>query len=83
MTIALLIIDVQQALCSGPYEAFDSGPVIERINLVSRRAGQAGTPVVVIQHESPDGPLADGTAGRPGLGSADPPAMNPRSPSPR
>jgi len=63
MTIALLIIDVQHALCSGPYEAFESGRVIERINLVSRKARQAGAPVVVIQHESPDGPLAYGTDG--------------------
>ena len=35
MTTALLIIDVQQALCSGEYEAFEAQRVIERINLVS------------------------------------------------
>ncbi len=30
MTTALLIIDVQQALCSGEYEAFEIRRVIER-----------------------------------------------------
>lgn len=63
MSTALLIIDVQQALCSGPYEAFNAGQVIERINLVARKARAAGAPVVVIQHESPTGPLAQGTDG--------------------
>jgi nicotinamidase-related amidase len=38
MNIALLIIDVQQALCSGEYEAFDARRVIDRINQVSRLA---------------------------------------------
>jgi nicotinamidase-related amidase len=63
MTTALLIIDVQQALCSGEQEAFECPRVIERINEVSRKARQAGAPVVVIQHESPGSPLAHGTAG--------------------
>ena len=53
MTTALLIIDVQQALCSGEYEAFEAGGVIERINHVSRQFRQRGAPVVVIQHEAP------------------------------
>jgi nicotinamidase-related amidase len=52
MTIALLIIDVQHALCSGEYEAFEAKRVIERINLVSRKMREAGAPVVVIQHEA-------------------------------
>jgi|SRR5450755_2601731 len=63
MTTALLIIDVQQALCSGEYEAFESRRVIERINLVSSKARAARAPVVVIQHESQGGPLAHGTDG--------------------
>ena len=53
MTTALLIIDVQQALCSGEYEAFEVGRVIERINHVSRQFRKSGAPVVVIQHEAP------------------------------
>jgi nicotinamidase-related amidase len=63
MTTALLIIDVQQALCSGEYEAFECKRVIERINLVSQKAREAGAPVVVIQHESNDGPLDYGSDG--------------------
>ena len=38
MTTALLIIDVQQALCAGPEAAFDIDGVIERINSVSAQA---------------------------------------------
>jgi nicotinamidase-related amidase len=63
VSTALLIIDVQQALCSGPDAAFESGLVIERINLVSRQARAAGAPVIVIQHEADAGPLAHGAAG--------------------
>jgi nicotinamidase-related amidase len=63
MTTALLIIDVQQALCTGEYEAFEAKRVIDRINLVSRKAREAGAPVIVIQHESQDGPLAYATGG--------------------
>ena len=60
---ALLIIDVQQALCTGKYKAFESELVIERINSVSRKMRDAGAPVIVIQHESIDGPLDLGTDG--------------------
>jgi nicotinamidase-related amidase len=63
MTTALLIIDVQHALCSGEYEAFESRRVIERINVVIRKMREAGAPVVVIQHEAPGGPLRYGTEG--------------------
>ena len=61
MTTALLIIDVQHALCSGEYEAFEAQRVIERINLVSRKMRAAGAAVIVIQHEAVDGPLEHGT----------------------
>jgi nicotinamidase-related amidase len=63
MTSALLIIDVQQALCSGEDAAFESRRVVDRINTVSAKARVAGAPVFLIQHESPDGPLAYGTEG--------------------
>lgn len=36
MTTALLIIDVQEALCTGEYAAFEAKLIIERINLVYR-----------------------------------------------
>lgn len=63
MTTALLIIDVQQALCSGEYEAFEVGRVIERINHLSRQFRQGGAPVVVIQHEAANTLFAHGCAG--------------------
>jgi nicotinamidase-related amidase len=63
MTTALLIIDVQQALCVGEHAAFESARVIDRINLVTRKARAVGALVIVIQHESLNGPLAYGTEG--------------------
>lgn len=63
MTTALLMIDVQHALCSGEYKAFESERVIERINTVSRKMREARAPVVVIQHEAPGGPLEHETKG--------------------
>ena len=63
MTTALLIIDVQQALCTGEFAAFEVERVIDRINLVSRKARAAGVPVVIIQHESQGGPFQHGTEG--------------------
>lgn len=63
MHTALLVIDVQQALCAGEYQAFESERVIARINLVARKARAAGAPVVMIQHESQGGVLDHGTDG--------------------
>jgi nicotinamidase-related amidase len=63
MPTAVLVIDVQQALCSGEYKAFESDRVIDRINSVTRKARSVGTPVIMIQHESQGGPLDFGTDG--------------------
>ena len=63
MHTALLVIDVQQALCSGQYKAFESERVIERINCVARMMRFAGAPVIMIQHESAGGLLDFGTDG--------------------
>jgi len=63
MSSALLIIDVQQALCSGQYQCFDIRRVIDTINQLSRRARKASVPVVLIQHEEKDSPLAHGGEG--------------------
>ena len=60
---ALLIIDVQTALCSGEYEVFESGRILRHINQLSAQARSAGVPVVVIQHEEPGSPMAYGQAG--------------------
>lgn len=63
MKSALLIIDVQKALCSGEWSAFDIDRVIGRINAVASKARAAGAPVFLIQHEEDDGPLQHGTEG--------------------
>lgn len=63
MTAALLIIDVQTALCTGPSATFEAERVIRRINDVSARMRAAGGLVVVIQHESPEGPFVHGSQG--------------------
>ncbi|MBC3273359.1 cysteine hydrolase [Pseudomonas sp. SWRI81] len=63
MTTALLIIDVQQALCSGEYQCFEIDRVIATINDLSQRARKAGVPVVLIQHEEKDGPFVRGADG--------------------
>jgi nicotinamidase-related amidase len=60
---ALLIIDVQQALCTGANAAWDVDGVIQRVNDVSRKARAAGAPVVVIQHETKGGDMDHGTEG--------------------
>ena len=57
MPTALLIIDVQHALCHGDYAGFEADRVISRINDVSGRVRHSGGTVVVIQHESLEGPL--------------------------
>ncbi len=63
MPTALLIIDLQQILCSGANMAYDVDGVIHRINLVSRQARKAGALVVVIQHETKGGDMDHGTNG--------------------
>jgi nicotinamidase-related amidase len=63
MPTALLIIDVQHALCHGEYAGFEADRVISRINLVSQRVRQSAGLVVIIQHESPSPPLAHGSEG--------------------
>jgi len=59
---AILVIDMQQGLCEGPEAAYDCVGTIERINTVTRRAREAGRPVVFIQHESEQGYLEHGSA---------------------
>jgi nicotinamidase-related amidase len=61
MPTALLIIDVQQVLCLGEQAAYEVERVVERINLVSRKARAAGALVVVIQHETRGGEMDYGT----------------------
>ena len=63
MTTALLIIDMQHALCSGEDAAFGIENVIEKINALSARARALEVPVVVVQHEEDEGPLQFGSQG--------------------
>lgn len=60
---ALLIIDVQHALCHGEYAGFEADRVIANINVVSQRVREAGCLVVIVQHESPSGALMRGADG--------------------
>jgi nicotinamidase-related amidase len=55
MSVALLVIDVQRALCEGEHATFDADGVIARINLAAARARATGKPVVFVQHETADG----------------------------
>ena len=57
MSAALLIIDVQQALCFGELAAVEARRVIDRINLVAERCRAAARPVIFIQHETAAAPL--------------------------
>jgi nicotinamidase-related amidase len=63
MSSALLVIDVQQALCTGEEAAYDIERVLRTINSVAGKARPAGAPVVFVQHEEDAGSLAFGTAG--------------------
>ena len=63
MTTALLIIDIQHALCSGDDAAFGIESVIEKVNALSARTRACGSPVILIQHEEDEGPLQFGTEG--------------------
>lgn len=62
MTTALLIIDVQQALCIGPEAVANGDSTIAAINLLSGKARAAGVPVIFVQHED-SGTLVHDSAG--------------------
>jgi nicotinamidase-related amidase len=60
MTKALLVIDMQNAVAAGAYEATR---VLETVADVIARARRAGMPVIFIRHEhTEDGPLKPGTS---------------------
>ena len=63
MKTALLIIDVQTAMCTGRWAMFDIERVIDRINAAAAAARAVGWPVVWVQHEGADSPLEHGSAG--------------------
>jgi nicotinamidase-related amidase len=63
MTSALLVIDVQKGLCTGPWAAVQIDRVIANINTVAANARAAGAPVVFIQHEADEDLLRFETEG--------------------
>ncbi|GLU41131.1 cysteine hydrolase family protein [Pseudomonas sp. NBRC 100443] len=63
MSVALLVIDVQHALCGGADACFDHQGVVERINGLGRRARDLGLPVIFVQHEEPEGDFRPGSEG--------------------
>lgn len=62
MNTALLIIDVQNALCSGEEECFDSQRIIRIINELAAKTRALGLTVILIQHEELEGSLTYGSA---------------------
>lgn len=63
MKTALIVIDVQQALCEGEGAVWQAPALIGRINQLTARARQAGVPVIFVQHHSPGSPLEHGSPG--------------------
>lgn len=63
MKQALLVIDVQVALCQGEYAAFDAQGLVGRVNAVASAARVAQAPVIFVQHESKGPLLRHGSAG--------------------
>lgn len=63
MTTCVLVIDVQQGLCEGEGAPFDCAGTISRINVVTRKAREAGATVIFVQHESTSGSLEHGSSG--------------------
>ena len=64
MKTALLVIDVQQGLCEGEHNTFESQRVIERINIVAEKTRAAAAVVVFIQHEADCGFMQAGSRER-------------------
>ena len=63
MKSAVLVVDVQNALCVGEWAAYDIEGVVQRINAVAAKARAVGAPVIFIQHEEEAGPLQFNTDG--------------------
>ncbi|GHB27999.1 isochorismatase [Pseudovibrio japonicus] len=63
MSTALVIIDVQKLLFDVEPQPFERDETIARINSLSAKARRAGIPVIVIQHERENHPLAYGAEG--------------------
>ena len=53
MTPAVLVIDVQSGLFDASPRPYEADEIVRRINSITRRARDAGVPVIFIQHEAP------------------------------
>ncbi|MCB6184632.1 cysteine hydrolase [Leeia sp. TBRC 13508] len=63
MASAVIVIDVQQALCAGAEETWQAADVIKRINVVTQSAREKGVPVIFVQHEEAEGEFVYQSAG--------------------
>lgn len=63
MKAALLVIDMQRALCTGAEAAFDIDRLLPTIDALATRARAGGVPVIFVQHEEERGPLEFGNEG--------------------
>jgi nicotinamidase-related amidase len=63
VTPALLVIDVQTALCFGRYATFESDVVIAKINQLCAKARAENVPIIFVQHASVGGALDFGSEG--------------------
>ncbi len=64
MSTALIVIDVQEGLLADPNDPiWQTEEFLENVTGLIARARQEGAPVVYVQHEEPDGPLAAGEPG--------------------
>lgn len=61
MKSALLVIDVQRALCEGDQASHAAQQTVERISQAAGAARAAGVPVVYVQHETLSGRFARGS----------------------
>ena len=61
MKSALLVIDVQRALCEGEQASHAAQQTVARISQAADAARAAGPPMVYVQHETPSSVFARGS----------------------
>lgn len=63
MTTAMLVVDVQTALCQGPWAMHDAAGLVAQCNALAERARAAGAPVIYVQHEEDHDAMRHGSPG--------------------
>lgn len=63
MSLAVVVIDMQQALFQDAPRPFEATEVVARINALTARARSTRVPVVMVQHETQKPPMLHGSAG--------------------